>query len=871
MLDTDEEQNELIQEFLVECYEGLDKLDQDLLTLEEDPRNTEILSGIFRTFHTIKGTAGFLAFRKLESVAHQAENLLSKLRDGALVMNTGRADALLKTVDTLRAILASIESSRSEGDEDCTELLDNLKRLQQPDQDGFLSSGVAPATATAEATNEASEASATRTTAEASEPTPTSEPEAGLGHSPETTAAAPPAIVPSPASLPDAVAAARAARWASPPPSLAAAQAAAAGGAASAAGADEDEGAEAAPSVGKASGNKKKEGSEASVATSTAPAKSSKPNAVDTSIRVDVNLLDSIMNLVGELVLTRNQIVQHTATDPSSALAATSQRLNLITSDLQEGVMKTRMQPIRNVWSKFPRVVRDLTTACGKRASLVMEGEETELDRTILEAIKDPLTHMVRNSVDHGIESVEERVAAGKPAEGTLKLRAYHEGGQVNLELIDDGRGIDIDRVKEKAVERGLLTRDKAGRMSEREALQLIFLPGFSTAQKVTNVSGRGVGMDVVRTNIEKIGGTVDIQSAKGEGTTLRIKIPLTLAIIPALLVTVDGCRFAIPQVSLIELVRLEGERARDAIEEVHGTPVYRLRGELLPLVDLRKELGLRPRPEIDHAGASAPMSAGTGVPAGSSEGEASVSETSLNIVVLQADDRQYGLIVDSVNDTEEIVVKPLSQQIRDIPVYAGATILGDGRVALILDSIGIAKRAHVLDEQHGHKQAREEAPVVTDAPIRGGQVETLLLLDLDENRAAIPLSSVARLEEIPVAEVEQSGDFLVTQYRDRIMPLVWLGRTKGRPVSRAAESDERLQVIVHASGEQHVGLVVDRIHDIVDASIVIERTTNRADTLGSAVVQGRVTDLLDIAGIVHRAIPNLARATAPRGEGARA
>ncbi|MBK7948054.1 MAG: chemotaxis protein CheW [Deltaproteobacteria bacterium] len=563
------------------------------------------------------------------------------------------------------------------------------------------------------------------------------------------------------------------------------------------------------------------------------------------------------MNLVGELVLTRNQIVQHTASDPSSTLAATSQRLNLITSDLQEGVMKTRMQPIRNVWSKFPRVVRDLTAACGKRATLVMEGEDTELDRTILEAIKDPLTHMVRNSVDHGIESVEERVAAGKPAEGTLKLRAYHEGGQVNLELIDDGHGINVDRVKEKAIERGLLTRDKAGRMSEREALQLIFLPGFSTAAKVTNVSGRGVGMDVVRTNIEKIGGTVDIQSAKGEGTTLRIKIPLTLAIIPTLLVTVDGCRFAIPQVSLIELVRLEGERARDAIEEVHGTPVYRLRGELLPLVDLRGELGLRPRP------AAGPI-------ATSEADETTGAELSLNIVVLQADDRQYGLIVDSVNDTEEIVVKPLSQQIRDIPVYAGATILGDGRVALILDSIGIAKRAHVLDDQHGHKQARAEAAVEAPAPLRTGDIETLLLLDLDENRAAIPLSSVARLEEIPVAEVEQSGDFLVTQYRDRIMPLVWLGRAKSRAGQRLPDSDERLQVIVHASGDQCVGLVVDRIHDIVDASVVIERTTNRADTLGSAVVQGRVTDLLDIAGIVHRAIPGLARQAASRAEGAR-
>lgn len=379
--------------------------------------------------------------------------------------------------------------------------------------------------------------------------------------------------------------------------------------------------------------------------------------------------------------------------------------------------------------------------------------------------------------------------------------------------------------------------------MSEREALQLIFLPGFSTAAKVTNVSGRGVGMDVVRTNIEKIGGNVDIQSTFGEGTTLRVKIPLTLAIIPALLVTVDGCRFAIPQVSLIELVRLEGARARDAIENVHGAAVYRLRGHLLPLVDLRGELGLPPRPEPER-----------------------VDERTLNIVVLQADAHVFGLVVDAVNDTEEIVVKPLSQQIRDIPVYAGATILGDGRVALILDSIGIAKRADVLDERHGGGKKIHD---VEAEAFRSGDLETLLLLDLDDDRAAIPLSSVARLEEIEFCDVESSGDFLVTQYRDRIMPLVWLGRAKPNSAARPGDMGERLQVIVHASGDQNVGLVVDRIHDIVDARVQIERTTHRHDTLGSAVVQGRVTDLLDIAGIVHRAIPNLVRATAQTQKGA--
>jgi len=839
----DDEQDELIQEFLVECNEGLDKLDQDLLSLEEEPENAEVLSGIFRTFHTIKGTAGFLAFQKLESVAHAAENLLSKLREGTLEMNTGRADALLKTVDGLRAILASIESDRVEGTLDCSELLENLKRLQLADQDGFLSTGIAQNPSCPEPTPAGSSespvlAARSRAAVEVDtflpEPAPTIEP-ARL-ESPEPKAAASETDpvdsgLPTLERAPAPVVAAAVARRAAVPPSVAAARAAAEQSVCDSppGGGEEDH---STPSEAHATVAPRSGAAAPPASAATGVAKANKQSAVDTSIRVDVNLLDSIMNLVGELVLTRNQIMQHAAGDPSAAMIATSQRLNLITSDLQEGVMKTRMQPIRNVWSKFPRVVRDLTSACGKRATLVMEGEETELDRTILEAIKDPLTHMVRNSVDHGIEPVDDRLAAGKAAEGILKLRAYHEGGQVNLELSDDGRGIDIERVKEKAVERGLLTREKAGRMGDREALQLIFLPGFSTAQQVTNVSGRGVGMDVVRTNIEKIGGTVDIHSNKGAGTTLRIKIPLTLAIIPALLVTVDGCRFAIPQVSLIELVRLEGERARGAIESVHGAPVYRLRGDLLPVADLRTELGLTPR-----------------------ETSSSAEELSLNIVVLQADDRQYGLMVDAVNDTEEIVVKPLSQQIRDIPVYAGATILGDGRVALILDSIGIAKRAGVLSEQ----TARTGKSGMDASTTSGSGIETLLLLDLDDKRAAIPLSAVSRLEEIHTGKIETSGEFQVTQYRNRIMPLVWLGEDRRRIAAKSNSGDERLQVVVHASGEQCVGLVVDRIHDIVDAKIILEDTTRRRDTLGSAVVQGRVTELLDVAAIVNRAIPGLA------------
>jgi two-component system, chemotaxis family, sensor kinase CheA len=386
-------------------------------------------------------------------------------------------------------------------------------------------------------------------------------------------------------------------------------------------------------------------------------------------------LLDKLMNLVGELVLARNQILQFSNGKEDVGLIAPSQRLNLITTELQEGVMKTRMQPIGNIWSKFPRTVRDVATMCGKQVRIEMEGKETELDKTIIEAIKDPLTHIVRKSVDHGIETPPKRVAAGKSAEGRLSLRAYHEGGQVIIEISDDGAGLDPEKLRRKAVEKGLITPEQSARMSEREATNLIFLPGFSTADKVTNVSGRGVGMDVVKTNIDKIGGTVDVQSKPGTGTTVRMKIPLTLAIIPALIVTNGGERYAIPQISLLELVRLEGEDAKKRIELIQGVPVYRLRGRLLPLVHLDRELRVDPSAKDP------------------SEVDA------VNIVILQADDRQFGLVVDHINDTEEIVVKPLGKQLKGIRTFAGSTIMGDGRVALILDVLGIAQASNVVNE----------------------------------------------------------------------------------------------------------------------------------------------------------------------------
>ncbi len=538
--------DDIVKEFLVESNENLDQLDRDLVTLEKDPTARDILSSIFRAIHTIKGTTGFLGFSKLESVAHVGENLLSRLREGRLLLNAEITSGLLALVDAIRQMLMNIENTGQEGDGDYSSLIGLLTRLQG-----------------GEGTKPAQAATASASPAPAQPPVPTAIVESQV--KPEEAGPVPPVgeiLVQAGQVKPEQVQQAL---------------------------------------------ELQQEGDSRRLGEILVDKGATQPSAVlealqtqaevrssalsDSNIRVDVGLLDKLMNLVGELVLARNQILQFSSSQQDTAFLNTSQRLNLITTELQEGVMKTRMQPIGNIWSKFPRVVRDLATACGKQVNIEMEGKETDLDKTIIEAIKDPLTHLVRNVVDHGIEPPEKRLAMGKLPEGRLFLRAFHEGGQVNIEISDDGAGIDLERVKQKGLEKGLISPDQAARMSDRELLNLIFLPGFSTAEKVTNVSGRGVGMDVVKTNIEKIGGTVDIQSRMGQGTTLKIKIPLTLAIIPALIVTSGSDRYAIPQVSLLELVRLESEQARKGIEMIHGAPVYRLRGKLLPLVYLKHQL----------------------------------------------------------------------------------------------------------------------------------------------------------------------------------------------------------------------------------------------------------------------------------------
>ena len=721
------EMEEIVQEFLVESHENLDQLDRDLVELERDPSSRELLAGIFRTIHTIKGTSGFLAFTQLEGVTHVGEGLLSRLRDGELELDFERAAALLDLVDAIRTVLAAIEATGQEGDHDFAGLVDRLERLQQPGVD----------------------------------------PQVDLDGDGDPAAAA---VAPAPR-----------------------------------AGAGPAEGAE-----------------DGEPDTRRGPA--------EHTIRVDVGVLDELMQMVGELVLTRNQVVQQAGRLQDLSLMHTAHRLDVIAAGLQDGVMKTRMQPIGNVWSKLPRVVRDLGVTCGRQVRVEMEGRETELDRSLLEAIKDPLTHLVRNAVDHGIEPPEERVARGKPAEGVIWLRAYQQAGKVHVEITDDGRGIDPERVGLKAVERGLLTPEQLARLSVEETQALVFAPGFSTAEQVSSVSGRGVGMDVVKTNIEHIGGTVALHSVAGFGSTVTLRIPLTLAIIPALTVATAGQRLAIAQTSVVELVAVPADAVATAIEDVSGAPVHRLRGRLLPLVHLDDALGLPRR---------------------------RTSGDSVSIVVVASEGRQFGIVVDRVLDTEEVVVKPLSSQLARIGLYAGAMLTGDGAISLILDVPALGHRTGVLGASRELDVSPETGPLEPDA-----EPEAFLLVGVGpQRRVAIPLDAVHRIEELSTTTLEQVGGREVIQYRDAILPLARLTTVMG--IADEPTSD-RVRVVVYSEGGRSVGLVVSSIHDISDEFTGVSSDVGGRGLHGSVVVGAHVAELLDVRGAVLAADPRFYEPAAP-------
>ncbi|MGI9128749.1 MAG: chemotaxis protein CheW [Roseomonas sp.] len=533
--------------------------------------------------------------------------------------------------------------------------------------------------------------------------------------------------------------------------------------------------------------------------------------AAQQTIRVSVEVLEDLMTLVSELVLTRNQLLQLARASSDSQLSVPLQRLSHITSELQEGVMKTRMQPIGNAWAKLPRLVRDLGNELGKKIELDMRGAETELDRQVLELIKDPLTHMVRNSADHGLENPAERRAAGKPDTGRILLNAYHQGGHIIIEIGDDGRGLPVEKIRAKALSQGLATEAELAQMNEHDVLRFIFRPGFSTAQQITSVSGRGVGMDVVKTNIERIGGTIELRSKEGRGSTFTIKIPLTLAIVSALIVQAGGERFAIPQIGVVELVRVGDEHEGSArIEMIKDAPVLRLRDRLLPLVSLSALLQLR-----EPTGAAL-----TGY-----------------VVVMQVGANVFGIVVDRVFDTEEIVVKPVAPILRHITMFSGNTILGDGSVIMILDPNGVARGAGINAEG----RAEDQQTISMTGGIRSDSSTSLLLFRAgDQTPKAVPLGLVARLEDIPVERIEMSGGTPVVQYRGQLMPMV--------PISGHWEAPEsgRQAVLVFTEGTRSMGLMVDEILDVVQEPLLIQPGSDRLGYLGSAVIAERVTDVID-------------------------
>ncbi len=702
MPETNQADMEILQEFLAESRENMNEMECDLLAWEKQAVTREALDRIFRAVHTLKGTCGFLGYPRLETIAHQAENLLSQIRDRKITASAMAVTVLLKVVDSVRRLLVHIEQTGTEGEGNDTILLSELSALLN---------------------------------AETSET---------VAHN-------------------------------------------------DIAGDDQ-----------------------------------TFSGGTESTIRVDVALLDRLMNLVGELVLARNQLARVTGGQNGSPLAGTSQRLSHITSELQQSVMKTRLQPIGNIWSKFPRLVRDAAMAEDKKIRLFMTGQQTETDKSIIEAVKDPLTHLVRNCITHGIEKPEKRRAAGKPEEGVVTIRSYHEGGQVIIEVSDDGAGIPTDLIREAAIRRRDITPEQAEAMGEHDLQQLIFLPGFSTAKEVTKLSGRGVGMDVVKTNLERIHGSIAVISRRGEGTLFKMKIPLTLTIIPALMVKSGGQRFAIPQVTLVELVRLNRETNDGQVESLFGAPVYRLRGKLLPLINLREELGLEADSNLGNSLAN-----------------------STHIVVLQADGGSFGLVVDEVQDIEEIVVKPLSKHLKVVHQFSGATIMGDGRVALILDVLSIAQQLHLGAGQEARLVAAEATKTTTPVADPG---EELLLFEIgNKGRMAMKLSDVTRLEEFPVAEIENEGAGEVIQYDGHVMPLVPLRQLllPGQQESVARESHDKLQVIVHAHNGSYYGLCVDQILDITRQPLALQHRQSRPGILGSAIIQRRVTEVVDVAGLV--------------------
>jgi len=739
--------DDLLNEFLTETAENMDVLDVELVKLEQNPNDPELLGNIFRLVHTVKGTCGFLGLPRLESVAHAAESLFARFRDGELEVTPKAVSLVLESLDRIKALLRELEKSGSEPEGDDRDL---ISRLESFAEDAVMEAMMS----NEDVVEPAHDSEELQAAFDAAQYTPGFSDAHEIENLPE----------------PDVE--------------------------------DEVEVAETGQLPSTIRQTDVPDDGETAVG-------SSGGGVASQSIRVSVDLLESLMTMVSELVLTRNQLLQILRAREDSEFSTPLQRLSHVTTELQESVMKTRMQPIGNAWAKLPRIVRDLSLELNKKVNLQMIGAETELDRQVLELIRDPLTHMVRNSCDHGIELPAERRAAGKPETGTITLNAFHEGGHIIIDISDDGKGLSVDKIKAKAMALGLATESELEVMSDEAIQQFIMRPGFSTATNVTAVSGRGVGMDVVRTNIEKIGGTIELKSVPGRGTTFVIKIPLTLAIVSALIVEAGGERFAVPQISVVELVRT-GRGSEHKIEDIHTTPVLRLRNRLLPLTSLRAQLKL---------------------------GSDDFGETDDRfIIVTKVGNFSFGIIVDKVFDTEEIVVKPVSSLLRNITLFSGNTILGDGSVIMILDPNGIASD---IGEINVTEAAAAEMAASADGDTED-RVPLLLFHAGDDTPMAVPLALVARLEEISLEDIEISNGQLVVQYRGGLMPLLPL-RADGEIAKSGRQS-----AIVFADRDRSMGLLVDEIVDIVEDRLSIELTTERPGMLGSAIIDGAATDIVD-------------------------
>jgi two-component system chemotaxis sensor kinase CheA len=716
--------DDLLREFVTETNESLDVVDVELVRFEQEPNNAKILDNVFRLVHTIKGTCGFIGLPRLEALAHAAETLMGKFRDG-LPATSDAVTLILATIDRIKAILDSLEHDQREPEGNDEDLIIGLQRMVE------------------------------RIVSPAAQQT--------VGTLAPQTLERP--LRPGEVSLDDLERAFRETEVEAPAKPAMAAPADA--------GTQDDDG-------GKAASQ---------------------------SIRVTVDTLEQLMTMVSELVLTRNQLLEIVRRHEDSEFKTPLQRLSNVTAELQEGVMKTRMQPIGNAWQKLPRIVRDLSNELGKQIDLEMQGADTELDRQVLDLIKDPLTHMVRNSADHGLETPQERRAAGKPDRGRIRLLAYHEGGHIVIQIADDGRGLNTEGIKAKAIAQGLATEAEIEKLSEAQIHKFIFVPGFSTAAKITSVSGRGVGMDVVRNNIDQIGGAIDVKSVAGAGLNFTIKIPLTLAIVAALIVESGGERFAIPQLSVVELVRIRSG-SEHRIEKIKDTTVLRLRDKLLPLAHLGHLLGAEDA-DVENG----------------------------FVVVTQIGSQTFGIVVDGVFHTEEIVVKPLSSKLRHIAMFSGNTILGDGSVIMIIDPNGVA---HAFGSTVTSQMAGGDAAIKHAADEE--QTTSLLVFRAGSSEPkAVPLALITRLEEIDARKIELSNGRHMVQYRGQLMPLVSLS-------DRVRVKDEGAQpLLVFSDGSRSMALVVDEIVDIVEDRLDIQVTGDNPGVLGSAVIKGQATEIIDV------------------------